>query len=458
MIADHQPCRPRVERHADLTLGRLVPGVGVDQRDPVTGHRPAHRARLDRLPGRVGDLHGRLGLAETVPDRHPPGLVDLIDDLGVERFAGAHDDARRGGERRQVGLDHHPPHRGRRAETGHAAALHLAHQPGRVEPRVVVDEDAGLRVPGREDVAPRVLGPARRRDVEVHVARFQTDPVHGREVPDRVRSVGVLDQFGPCGGARGEVEQQSVGREGGCVGREVGARGVGVGERPPAVDRRAHRDPGDLGPDLVELARRGRGGEHVLSPAPSHPPGRVGRAEQRSGGDQHRAELHGGEDRVPQFGLVAQHHHDPVTPAYALVAQPVGHLAGPAGHLGEREPLLGAVLLDDPEGGRVVAGRDHVEPVERPVELAQLGPPELLDRRVVLLAVRQQEVACGLESRRTVERRHVSLPAQMLIVLVATKPRSRSPVTVAMASSPPSSVTGLASARWVALAAYPRAP
>ena len=45
--------------------------------------------------------------------------------------------------------------------------------------------------------------------------------------------------------------------------------------------------------------------------------------------------------------------------------------------LGVAEPDLGAVLLDEVEGGAAVAVGDDVEPVERPVEPVEHRPVEL---------------------------------------------------------------------------------
>ena len=73
----------------------------------------------------------------------------------------------------QVRLDQHAPHGGRRAERGHVLALHLVHQRHGVEARVVVEEHGGTGDERREEVRPRVLGPPRRRHVQVHVPRLQ---------------------------------------------------------------------------------------------------------------------------------------------------------------------------------------------------------------------------------------------------------------------------------------------
>jgi hypothetical protein len=56
--------------------------------------------------------------------------------------------------------------------------------------------------------------------------------------------------------------------------------------------------------------------------------------------DDNRAELHRSQDHLPQLDLVAEHEHDPVASRHPLRPKPMGHLAGPGGHLRERPPPL----------------------------------------------------------------------------------------------------------------------
>ncbi len=252
-----------------------------------------------------------------------------------------------------------------------------------VEARVVVDEDGRLGVPGREEVGPGVLGPAGRGDVQMHVAGLEADPVHGRQMPDGVRGVGVLDELGAGGGARGEVEHQRV---------------VGVGrpvrrERPRArrTRPRTAASPRGRRPPRSGCSRPGTSSNLPVSsartrtwrdPAAVDPVAQVGGAEQRGGGDDDGAELHRGEGRLPQLGLVAEHDEEAVLGADPQPAQPVGDPVGAGGHLGEGHPGLGAVLLDDVQGGAVVPLRDDVEPVQGPVEALGARPAETLVRAV----------------------------------------------------------------------------
>src|SRR5690606_40807149 len=177
-------------------------------------------------------------------------------------------------------------------EGGDPGAVHLGHQPARVEAGVVVQENGRLGVPRGEEVGPGVLGPAGRRDVQVHVAGPQPDPVHGGQVPDGVRGVGVLDQLGAGGGAGGEVQHQRVVGEGRPVGGVVHGRAVGVLVGQPGGARaRSDRDAGVVARHLVELGGVGGGGDDVPDAAPVDAVAQVGGAEQRGGRDDHGAQL-----------------------------------------------------------------------------------------------------------------------------------------------------------------------
>ncbi len=240
----------------------------------------------------------------------------------------------------------------------------------------------------------------------MHVAGLEADPVHGGQMADRVRGVGVLDQLGVGGGARGEVEHQRVVGQGRRVRRELRGGGVRVRVGPPALDGAADRDPGVRPGHLVELGRVLGAHDHLPDPAAGDTVAQVGGAEQRGGGDDDGAQFHRGERRLPQLGLVAEHDEDPVLGAHALGAQPVGDAIRALGHLREGEGGLGAVLLDDAQGRAVVPGRDGVEPVERPVEVLGPGPGETLVGRRIVLAMCQQEIPRTTE--RLTRRRHLS--------------------------------------------------
>src|SRR5680860_753025 len=94
VIADHQPhwAPTRAgEAKAELTLRAvtdlLLTGRRVEQDYVITGQGPPHRSGDNLLAGGVAHLSCCLGLAEPVPDHDAKSVLDLLDDLGVERFS-----------------------------------------------------------------------------------------------------------------------------------------------------------------------------------------------------------------------------------------------------------------------------------------------------------------------------------------------------------------------------------
>jgi hypothetical protein len=146
---------------------------------------------------------------------------------------------------------------------------------------------------------------------------------------------------------------------------------------------------GDLGEfsDLVGLC------DHVAHVAAHHPVLQVGRLKQRRGRDDDRAELHRGEHDLPQRDDVAEHEQHVVAAPHPQATQPVRHLPGSGRHGRVADRLVGAVVADyaqrQPFG---MLGGDHVEPVERPVELVERGPGEAGHGRVVVGPVGKQQV------------------------------------------------------------------
>ena len=94
------------------------------------------------------------------------------------------------------------------------------------------------RVPRREEAAPGVLGPARRRDVQMHVARPQADPIHRRQMADRIALVTVQDELRLRRRAGGEIKQQRIVGARFAVRRERRRRRVALLVRCPARRRR----------------------------------------------------------------------------------------------------------------------------------------------------------------------------------------------------------------------------
>jgi hypothetical protein len=126
-ILDHEAERPPGQVETDLALVGRPASHGIDELDGIARYRPTHRPGLDRLTRSIGDLNGRLGLAEAVADRDAPGPADFLDDLRIERLASADDLAGRRAQLAEVGLDQHPPYGRRAAEARHLAAVHLCH-------------------------------------------------------------------------------------------------------------------------------------------------------------------------------------------------------------------------------------------------------------------------------------------------------------------------------------------
>ena len=251
------------------------------------------------------------------------------------------------------------------------------------EPRLVQHQDRRPRVPRRVHVAPGVLGPPRGGQVQVHVARLDADPVHGGQVPHRVAGLGVRDQLGLGRGPGGEVQQQRVPGPGDPVRHKRDRPRERVRVRVPRQSRTVDHDPRPVPGQPGELGRRNRVGDDVPDIAPHETVGQVGGLQQRRGRDDHRAELHRGQDDLPQRRHVAEHEQHPVAAPDPEPAQPVRDLRRTRRQRAVRQAHVGPVVGDDPQPGPVrVLGGDHVEPVQRPVELVQVRPGELASARI----------------------------------------------------------------------------
>ena len=184
--------------------------------------------------------------------------------------------------------------------------------------------DRRARVPGREHARPGVLRPAGRGDVEMHVARLQAEAVHGRQMPDRIARVGVLDELRARRRAGGEIEQHRVVGPRRPVGQEARVRAHERSERTPAFRRPADGDALDVAGEVGELLR--------VLPV-SHDEFRLPRSSRSAmsaelscgiGGNEHDAELHCGQHRHPKLRRRAEHHQEPVAALRAERAQAVG--------------------------------------------------------------------------------------------------------------------------------------
>ena len=225
------------------------------------------------------------------------------------------------------------------------------------------------------------------------VVGLEADPVHRRQVADRIGLVGVQHQLGLGGGARGEVQQQRVVDAGHAV------RGEDVGlcrsllEGLPARGRATHGDAPEIARQVLELVGVRLADHHMPDLAALDAVDEVFGGQQRGRGDHHRAELDRGEHGLPQRHFVAEHDQDALAALDALLAQPVGDAVRARRHLGEGQPGFAAVFLDDPQRRVVVALGHGIEVVQRPVELLEPGPLEAGVGGRVVAAVLQQEVA-----------------------------------------------------------------
>ena len=164
---------------------------------------------------------------------------------------------------------------------------------------------------GREEAAPRVLGPARRGDVEVHVAGLQPDPVHRRQVADRVALVRVQRRASAARSCP-DVKYRSSG--------SVGPRRAVRGERRPARRRRrrTRASPATASPTAIRVQapatpansrRRPRRGDDVPHVAAVDPVPQVVGGEQRSRPGSRRRRASSRRASISQSAhLVAEHH------------------------------------------------------------------------------------------------------------------------------------------------------
>jgi hypothetical protein len=390
----------RAEVQADLSLTLAhdgSAGSGVEEGHRHTGQGAAHGTGLERRAGRFADRGRHLGLAVAVAQRQPPRRLDLRDDLGVERLTGADDLAQAARAAGEVGVDEHPPHGRRRTEARHVVVAQLGEERSGVEALVVEQEDRRLGDPRREEAGPRVLGPAGAGDVEVDVAGAQAEPVHRRQVPDGVAHLGVLHQLGPAGRAGGEVEQQRVAGGGARVRRRRHVDPVCRVHVFPS-GRGSHADPGEVAVDAVELPGLVGRGDDMLGTAAGDAVLEVAGPGRRRRRHDHGAELHDGEHEVPELDLVAEHEDDRIALADPLGGEPSGDAIGAGGEGVESELTARAVVLDDDQGGAVIAPGDGVEPVDGPVEaVTDVGEGELGNGALVVLAQSDELVPRGAE-------------------------------------------------------------
>jgi hypothetical protein len=217
-------------------------------------------------------------------------------------------------------------------------------------------------------------------------------------VADRIGHVRVLDELGPGRRTGGEVQEERLPGPGGRVRGEVGRLAGQIGVGRPTLDRVVDADPDVSSGQPGEPVGEGRRGDDDPDAAAVEPVGEFVVGEQGAGRDDDGPKLGRGQHRDPQRRDVAEHEQQPVAPAYAEIAEMVGQLVGPRPQVAERELLLDAVLMDDPQ--RQTVRLDPVEVVQRPVVLRQLRPAELGERTVVVRTDGQQESRAARKSSR----------------------------------------------------------
>ena len=254
-----------------------------------------------------------------------------------------------------------------------------------------------------------MLGPARRGNVEMHVARLQPEPEHRRQRADGIAALAVPHQFWFCRGARGEIEQHRIVG----VGRAIRRKGLGRArrllEREPAVVRRRRTDHDAnqiVAAEACELRDLILRGHHHPRPAAIEPVAQFVRGEQRGRGDHDDAELHRRQHGLPQRHDIAEQQQQMIAALQPLRAQEVRHLIGTGRQRREGKFCFLVAGIDDPERGAVpavgIAGQFRIEPVQRPVERNRIGPAKSLHGRIVIGAVLEQKGACFLEGRHQV--------------------------------------------------------
>src|SRR6202007_304933 len=72
------------------------------------------------------------------------------------------------------------------------------------------DENRRFGIPGCKARAPGMFRPAGRRDITVDVARLQPDPIHSREMSNRVAYLRVYHELGLGRGTRREVKLHQI--------------------------------------------------------------------------------------------------------------------------------------------------------------------------------------------------------------------------------------------------------
>src|SRR6266478_7266672 len=141
----------------------------------------------------------------------------------------------------------------------------------------------------------------------MHVSGLQPQPVHGRQMTDRIAHVRMRDELRLCGGAGGEVQEQQILGTRRRLRRELRDGGVRPIVPHPALHAWSHGDPQRRTRQSGEAPRKARIGHDRLHLAALETIAQILALQQRRGRDHDRAEPDGREHRFPQRHAVRQH-------------------------------------------------------------------------------------------------------------------------------------------------------
>ena len=325
LIALHQSGRPRPQSKTDFPL-LDERTVRTAERDAIARQRPAHRAGLYFLARCIADQGCRLGLSVTVADSDAPGTLDPLDHLRIKRFAGADQFSnvdRPGG---QIFLNQYPPHCRWRAKCCDATAHNRIEKAARAKAPLIENKHRGLGVPWREETAPCMFSPARRRDIEMQIARTKPEPVHCRQMPDGVALMTVQYEFWPRRRSGGEIKQKGIIRARLTLRSKARRRSVALFERSPALQLLADNNPRIIARQVGEFRCRFRIGDHVPNLSAREAVAKIVARQQRGCRHDHGAKLHRGQHAFPERRHIAEHEKYAIAPTYTDFAQRIGDL------------------------------------------------------------------------------------------------------------------------------------
>ena len=221
-----------------------------------------------------------------------------------------------------------------------------------------------------------------------------------RQMADRVRRVGVLDQLGLGGRPGGEVEEQRLVGQGATPDQRFATLGDAVGVGKPTLGL-ANAQPHQIGRVRAELRRVVGAGDDGVDRAAVEPVAHVRCRQQGGRWDHHRAHPDAGQHRYPKRRAVAEQQQHAIPALDTRFAEEAGKSLGLGREFIERQRRLSAILLDHPQRGRVGwVWRQDIEPVSRVVELTEVRPAEIAVGHFVVLAMSQQEVTGCTEGER----------------------------------------------------------